>query len=65
MRYRVYEPDTPTELPLELMQEWTSDIAIEVGMAWTQTDGEVWEVASVEDDPDPNYAGRVRLIRQG
>jgi hypothetical protein len=64
MRYRVYEPDTPDELPIELVQEWESDIAIEVGMAFERQDGEVWEVSSVEPDADPDYAGRIVLIRR-
>lgn len=64
MRYRIYEPDTPAELPMELVQEWESDIVLEVGMALTQADGDVWEVASVEQDPDPSFAGRVVLVRQ-
>lgn len=65
LRYRVHEPDTPSELPLELMQEWESEIALEVGMAWEMRDGEAWEVVAVDPDPDPTYLGRVFLTRRG
>jgi hypothetical protein len=59
MRYRVFEPDTPRDLPLELVQEWTSEIEIKPGMEWEMDGGGLWRVAAVEPDPDPAYAGRV------
>ena len=64
MRYRVFEPETPRDLPLELVQEWESEIVIEPGMFWEMHDGEVWEVADVEPESDEEYAGRVLLVRR-
>lgn len=63
LRYRVWEPETPRDLPLELVQEWGSEIVIEPGMAWEMDDGEVWQVTAVEPDPDQTFAGRVFFVR--
>ena len=64
MRYRVWEPETPRDLPLELVQEWKSEIVIEPGMFWEMHDGEIWDVTAVEPDPDEEFAGRVFLVRR-
>lgn len=64
MRYRVFEPETPRDLPLELVQEWQSEIVIEPGMSWEMDDGEVWYVSAVEPDPDQTFAGRVFFARR-
>jgi hypothetical protein len=63
VRYRVFEPDTPRDLPLELVQEWSSGILLTVGTELRRNDGETWVVAAVEQDPDPDYAGRVFFER--
>jgi len=63
MRYHVFEPETPRDLPLELVQEWRSEIVIEPGMTWEMDDGEIWHVSAVEPDPDQTFAGRVFLAR--
>ena len=64
LRYRVYEPETPRDLPLELVQEWLSEIVIEPDMSLEMHDGEVWRVAAVETDPEEGFAGRVFLARR-
>jgi hypothetical protein len=62
-RYRVWEPETPSDLPLELVQEWDSEIVIEPGMTLEMDDGEVWRVSAVEPDPDQAFAGRAFFVR--
>jgi hypothetical protein len=59
-RYRIYEPETLRDLPLELVQEWTSPLPLSVGMTLdTFGADEPWRIAAIEDDPDPAYSGRV------
>ena len=58
LRYRVYEPDTPRDLPLWLVQEWESEVRLAVGVEVTIS-GERWRIAAVEDDADPVYEARV------
>ncbi len=60
LRYRVYEPETPRDLPLWLVQEWESAFRLDAG-AELELAGERWRIVAVEDDPDPDYAGRVYL----
>src|SRR5205807_1191509 len=38
MRYRVFDPETPRDLHLELVQEWQSEVVIEPGMSWEMDD---------------------------
>ena len=62
-RYRVYEPDTPRDLPLELLQEWDSEIPLTQGERYEQSDGETWLILRIEGDADPGIAGRVHFVR--
>jgi hypothetical protein len=64
MRYRVFEPDTPRDLPLQLVQEWDSEVQLTVGFELRMDGGEEWVVAAVEPDPDPAYAGSVFFKRR-
>jgi hypothetical protein len=57
-RYRVYEPETPRELPLELVQEWESAIPLTLG-ALVRDDGTTWVVATLEADAEPDITGRI------
>ena len=57
-RYRVYEPETPRDLPLELVQEW-SGLQLKVGQELEWKSGATWRIAAIEDDPDPAFNGRV------
>ena len=64
LRYRVYEPETPRDLPIGLLQEfiWERPTPPTVGEQWDlDSEGQVrrWEIERVEDDPDPAYAGRI------
>ena len=63
LRYRVFEPGTPRDLPLELVQEWSSGILLTVGAEVRRDDGENWVVAAIAPDPDPDCAGRVFFER--
>jgi hypothetical protein len=63
MRYRVWEPDTPRDLALELVQEWSSEMTIQAGMSLERNGGEDWGVSAVEHDPDPTFAGRIFFVR--
>jgi len=63
LRYRVYEPETPHDLPRELVPEWLSEIVIEPDMSLEIHDGEVWQVAAVGPGPDEGFARRVFLAR--
>jgi hypothetical protein len=63
-RYRVFEPETPRDLPVELVREigWGRPAPPEVGEQWdldVYGEWQRWEIVSVEDDPDPSYAGRI------
>jgi hypothetical protein len=59
-RYRVYEPETPRDLPLELVQEWTSPLQLEVGQeVELENSSARWRIATIADDPDPAFDGRV------
>ena len=63
-RYRIYEPETPAELPAELMQDWSSEgLMPQVGMVIEWTDGESWRLVAIEDDPEPGYTGRLHFTR--
>ena len=57
-RYRVYEPETPRDLPLELVQEWESPRHLRIGTVLTMPD-EAWRIVAIEDESDPAYEGRV------
>jgi hypothetical protein len=62
LHYRVYEPGTPRELPLELVQEWESDLPLEVGHQFVWDDGKQWILAEIADDPDPHITARVYFV---
>jgi hypothetical protein len=57
-RYRVYEPETPRDLPIELVQEWSGPLQFQVGQEVEMT-GETWRIVAIEADPDPAFDGRV------
>jgi len=63
MRYRVFEPETPRDLPLELVQEWEKETPLTVGAELRMHDGEIWLITAVEPDPDAEFAGWVFLKR--
>jgi hypothetical protein len=58
-RYRVYEPETPRDLALELVQVWTSEVAFSVGASLDLDSGQQWRIVTIEEDPDPSIDGRV------
>ncbi len=60
LRHRVYEPGIPRDLPLWLVQEWESEVRLDVGVE-VAIAGERWRIAAVEADADPGYEARVYL----
>jgi hypothetical protein len=62
LRYRVYEPETPRDLPIELVQDWTWSEPPVVGARFVpegRNESEAWEIVRIDDDPDAAFAGRV------